>query len=216
MELPHGRHGAAAEHAADVTLTAPVNGATFGAPATITLTANAADSDGTIAKVDFFAGATLIGTDTTSPYAVTWNNVAAGTYSVSAVASDDDSAATASSAATVTVGSAPPPSNAPPSVALTAPSTGATFDAPGTINLTATAGDTDGTIAKVDFFAGTTLIGTDTTSPYAVTWNNVADGHLQPHGASDRQRQRDDDVGRGQRDGRHCAAATCRPADRLE
>ena len=159
-----------------VTLTAPANGATFTAPATINLTATAGDSDGSIAKVDFFAGSTLIGTDTAAPYAVTWNNVPAGTYNLFAVAVDDDSAATTSSGATVTVGSAPPPSNAPPSVTLTAPANGTTFTAPATINLTATAGDSDGTIAKVDFFAGSTLIASDTAAPYAVTWNNVSAG----------------------------------------
>ena len=60
------------------------------------------------------------------------------------------------------------------------------FQRRGGDQLTATAGDSDGTIAQVEFFAGTTLIGTDTTSPYAVSWNNVADGHLQPDGAGDR------------------------------
>src|SRR5881275_518467 len=35
-----------------VSLTAPMNGATFGAPATISISANASDSDGTISRVD--------------------------------------------------------------------------------------------------------------------------------------------------------------------
>ena len=88
-------------------LTAPANGATFPAPATVTMTANASDTDGTIARVDFFQGTTLVGSDTTSPYSVTWNNVAAGTYSLTAVAQDDDGAATTSAARTITVGNPP-------------------------------------------------------------------------------------------------------------
>jgi regulation of enolase protein 1 (concanavalin A-like superfamily) len=92
-----------------VTLTSPANGATFTAPATINLTASASDSDGTVAKVDFYAGSTLIGSATAAPYAVTWNNVAAGTYSLTAVATDNGGAATTSAAATITVGSSPPP-----------------------------------------------------------------------------------------------------------
>ena len=63
-----------------VSLTAPANGATFTAPATVTVSADASDSDGTIAKVDFFAGSTLIGTDTTSPHSISWSNVLAGTH----------------------------------------------------------------------------------------------------------------------------------------
>ena len=54
-----------------VSLTSPVEGATFIAPATITVTANASDSDGTIAQVDFYAGTTLIGVTTTAPHTIT-------------------------------------------------------------------------------------------------------------------------------------------------
>jgi chitinase len=31
-----------------------------------------------------------------------------------------------------------------------------------------------GTISKVEFFNGTSLLGTSTASPYSYTWNNVA------------------------------------------
>ncbi|MDQ3148304.1 MAG: Ig-like domain-containing protein [Chloroflexota bacterium] len=51
-----------------VTLTAPANGTVATAPATITLTASATDPDGTVARVDFYAGATLLGSDATAPY----------------------------------------------------------------------------------------------------------------------------------------------------
>jgi len=156
-----------------VSLTAPADGATFTAPASITVSATAGDADGTVSKVDFFAGTTLIGTDTTSPYSITWNNVAAGSYSVTAVATDNGGATTTSAARTVAVNGPP---NQAPSVALTAPANGAAFNAPASITVSATASDTDGTIARVDFFAGTTLIGTDTTSPYSITWNNVPAG----------------------------------------
>jgi hypothetical protein len=86
-----------------VSLTAPANGATFTAPATITVSATASDSDGTVTKVDFFAGATLIATDTTSPYGISWTNVAAGTYSLTAVATDNGGATRTSAAVTITV-----------------------------------------------------------------------------------------------------------------
>jgi regulation of enolase protein 1 (concanavalin A-like superfamily)/phosphatidylethanolamine-binding protein (PEBP) family uncharacterized protein len=155
-------------------LTAPSNGATFTAPANITVSANASDSDGTIARVDFFQGTTLIGTDTTSPYSIAWSNVPAGTYSITARATDDDGATTTSAAHTITVNSAP--ANQPPSVSLTAPANGATFTAPANITVSANASDTDGTVARVDFFQGTTLIGSDTTSPYSIAWNNVPAG----------------------------------------
>src|SRR5439155_1591757 len=84
-------------------LTAPANGATFIGPATITITANASDSDGTVATVDFFAGTTLLGTATASPYGLTWSNVTPGSYSLTAVATDNAGATTTSSAVSITV-----------------------------------------------------------------------------------------------------------------
>ena len=93
-----------------VSLTSPTNGATFTAPANITLTANAADSDGTIAKVEFYGGTTLIGTDTTAPYSFAWSNVAAGTYTLTAKAFDNAGLSTTSSAVSITVNAAPPAS----------------------------------------------------------------------------------------------------------
>ena len=158
------------------TVTSPTAGATFTAPATIALSASASDSDGSVARVDFYAGTTLLGSDATSPYALTWSSVPAGTYSLTARATDDDGAVTTSSAVSVTVNPATPPPNTAPSVALTAPSSGATFTAPATIALAASATDSDGTVTRVEFYAGTTLLGSDTTSPFAFSWTNVSAG----------------------------------------
>jgi hypothetical protein len=86
-----------------VSLTAPTNGATFTAPAGITVSAEAADSDGSVAKVEFFAGATKIGEDTSVPYGISWNNVSAGNYTLTAKATDDDGASTTSGAVNISV-----------------------------------------------------------------------------------------------------------------
>ncbi len=156
-----------------VTLTSPATGATFTAPATVTLNATASDTDGTINRVEFFAGSTLVGTDTTSPYSATWSASTGGTFALTAVAYDNSGASATSAAASVTVNGA---ANAAPTAALTAPAGGASFVAPATISLTATASDSDGTVAKVDFYNGSTLIGTDTTAPYSFNWASVAAG----------------------------------------
>ena len=81
-----------------VSITAPTNGSTFVAPWTGTLRASASDSDGTVSKVDFFAGATLLGT-VTSPGATLSlgvTNLAAGNYTLTAVATDNGGAQTTS------------------------------------------------------------------------------------------------------------------------
>jgi uncharacterized protein (DUF2141 family) len=123
--------------------------------------------------VDFYANATLIGSDTSTPFGTTWTNVAAGSYSLTAVATDNGGGSATSAPVSLTViGS----TNQPPTVTLTSPASGSSITAPATISLTATASDPDGTVSKVDFFQGSTLIGSDTTSPYSVTWNSVPAG----------------------------------------
>jgi len=344
-----------------VSITSPANNASYSAPATVIVSASASDSDGTVSRVDFYQGSTLIGSDTTSPFSITWSNVPAGTYSLTAVATDNGNATATSAAITITVGAgstlpsgwndadvgatgaagsasysggtfsvtgagadvwgtadafhyawrtlagdgtivarvatiqnvnawtkagvmmrnSTSPSAAqafmliasssakgapfqrrtadgatsvstsgplvtapywvklvragnvitgstspdgsswtqvgsdtftmgstidvglavsshvagtnatatfdnvtvtsanpvPPSVALSSPSNGATYTSPATISLAASASDSDGTVTKVDFYAGSTLLGTDTASPYTLTWSNVAPGN---------------------------------------
>jgi RHS repeat-associated protein len=87
-----------------VSLTSPANDATFTAPATITLTASAADPDGTIQKVEFFHGGTnLIATVTAAPYTFNWTNVGAGAYTLTAKATDNLGGETTSAPVNVTV-----------------------------------------------------------------------------------------------------------------
>jgi hypothetical protein len=84
------------------------------APGSFVLTATASDPDGSVAKVDFFQGASLLDTDATSPYAWTWTAVPAGSYSLTARAQDNVGAAAVSNAVSVVVTSAPPPPPPPP------------------------------------------------------------------------------------------------------
>ncbi|MBC7450671.1 MAG: discoidin domain-containing protein, partial [Cytophagales bacterium] len=85
-----------------VSITAPANNATFTAPSTITITADAADADG-IARVEFYNGASKLGEDATSPYSYVWSGVAAGTYSITVKAVDNLNASTTSSIVSITV-----------------------------------------------------------------------------------------------------------------
>jgi uncharacterized protein (DUF2141 family) len=157
-----------------VAIISPMSGSTFPAPATLSVAAAASDSDGQVVGVDFYAGAQLIGSDTSSPYSVTWSNVASGSYSLTAVARDDSGAKAASAPVAITVGGTG--DSKPPVVSITAPSTGATFNAPINLIVSAAASDTDGTVSKVSFYAGTQLIGSDSTSPYSATWNSAPAG----------------------------------------
>jgi len=86
-----------------VSITVPANHASYVTPATISLTANAADADGSITRVEFRNGTTLIGLVTVSPYTFSWTNVAAGTYIITAVATDNAGNNTTSKADTIKV-----------------------------------------------------------------------------------------------------------------
>jgi len=161
-----------------VNITSPTSGTPFTAPASIIINSNATDSDGSISSVAYYAGTTSIGSSITGPsYQITWSPVDAGSYSLFAVATDNNGAITTSAPVTVTVN----PTNIPPSnVNITAPLEGTIFAQGSNISLKATATDNDGTLNKVEFFAGSTLVGTATTpgsdNQYSVTWNNVAVG----------------------------------------
>lgn len=63
-----------------------------------------------------------------------------------------------------------------PTVSLTAPSDGSSFDGPATIDMSADATAPDGTVDKVQFYSGSTKLGEDTSSPYEYSWTDVAIG----------------------------------------
>jgi Big-like domain-containing protein/glucodextranase-like protein len=154
-----------------VTLTSPAAGTQYAAPATIVMSAIAADGDGSIARVEFYADSTLIGSSSAAAYTATWSGVAAGLHSLTARAFDNLGASALSVAIPVTV-----VANAAPAVTLTTPVAGARYFAPATIALSAMAVDSDGTIARVDFYAGSTLVGSATTAPYTASWSNITAG----------------------------------------
>ena len=93
-----------------VSITSPANNTVSNAPANIIINASASDTDGTISKVEFFQGTTLLNTDTAAPFSFAWNNVPAGTYSLTAKATDNNNAVTTSSPINVQVnpGCTPP------------------------------------------------------------------------------------------------------------
>lgn len=156
------------------TLTNPGDLSRINLGASTTFSANASDSGGTIARVDFYDNGVLVGSDNTSPYQITYTPAAAGTRTLMAVAIDDLGGAGYSATRTLFVTSA---SNQAPATAITSPANGSTLIAPlSSILLTANAGDADGSIHRVQFFAGTTLLGEDRTAPYEFTWTNVAAG----------------------------------------
>jgi hypothetical protein len=154
-----------------ITITNPIAGALFNAGANIALGATASDSDGSIAKVEFYYDATnRIGEVIAPPYTFTWSNAPSGPRTLTAVATDNLGSTTESAPVNVSV-------NLRPTVAITSPANGANFFAPATIPITATASDPGGSVSLVEFYAGTNLIGSDSSAPYNASFANVPIGN---------------------------------------
>lgn len=66
--------------------------------------------------------------------------------------------------------------NEAPVVTLTEPASGSTLTAPATFSLAASATDSDGTIAAVEFFEGGNSLGRVTTPPFVWSWSGVPEG----------------------------------------
>jgi hypothetical protein len=64
-----------------------------------------------------------------------------------------------------------------PTVSITSPANNAAFNAPANFAITASASDVDGSIAKVEFYRGTTKLGEDATSPYSFSVANLGAGN---------------------------------------
>ena len=70
----------AANLAPTVAITSPAHLATFAPPGVFTISVDAMDSDGQIARVEFYDGSTKLGEDTTAPYSLALTNVGAGSH----------------------------------------------------------------------------------------------------------------------------------------
>ncbi|AXB34396.1 chitinase [Vibrio campbellii] len=134
----------------------------------------AADTDGTVSKVEFFVDGALVGTSTAAPFTASWT-ATEGVHEFSTKAYDDKNAASTVSAVTLTV-AAGQPGNEVPTVDVALSTT--SVELGGKVTVSATAADADGTVAKVEFFAAGALIGTATAAPYAVDFTPAAAGSV--------------------------------------
>jgi chitodextrinase len=165
-----------------VSMTGPPEGSSYTVPASVTLSADASDSDGTITAVDFYAATSLNGTPTnewigevnSAPYTIEFTNGATGDYTITAVAWDDDGASATSAPVHITFVAptptpTPTPANKPPVSNPGGPYSGkqgtaVVFDG-------ANSSDPDGAIASYswDFGDGTTGTGATPSKIYSKT-----------------------------------------------
>jgi len=150
-----------------VSVTSPANNAAIITGTNTTLTATAADVDGTVTQVQFFVDGVSVGTDNSAPYTASYTAVA-GSHNITAVATDNKGDNTTSSTVAITVADNQAPT------ATIAGSNGIVGDI---ITLTSTAADVDGTVAQVEFFVDNVSVGVDNTAPYSTTWTSTLGVH---------------------------------------
>jgi RHS repeat-associated protein len=160
-----------ADTSPDVAIASPLNNTAFEVTGMVTIDANLSDPDGTITKVQFYRGSTLLATVTAPPYRATWSNATKGTFILTAKATDDLGVVTTSMPVTIKVGS----NNAP--TALVDSDATANMIAPAAVRLRTTASDSDGVISQVEYFNGPALIGRSTTAPFSFDWSQIGAGN---------------------------------------
>ena len=166
-----------------VAVTAPLAGATVSGIAVVDVMA---DDNVGVVKVDLYIDGVYFVTDTSAPYSFAWDTTALanGSHTLHAVASDAANNSASTAPITVTVSNAPADTTAPV-VSITAPAAGASVS--GTTAVTATATDNVG-VTKVEFYVDGLLKATDTTAPYAFSWNTTTSSngaHVLQAAASD-------------------------------
>ena len=166
-----------------VSLTAPSVGAVLTLGSNVALTANATPgSAATIAQVQFLVtpsggSASIVGTDTTASYGVTWVPGSAGNFTVTARVTDTNGNSVTSSGVSVTV-------VAGTSVAITSPSNNGSSTVGTATTVSASASAVAGaTISSVSFSSTvggvSTNLGTVTVPPYSVSWSPTVAGTTQ-------------------------------------
>jgi O-glycosyl hydrolase len=78
----------ASHSSVSVSLANPADGQRYAAPGDIVLQANATTTTGAVNQVAFYSNGVKIGADATAPYGLTWSNVPAGAYQLSASATN--------------------------------------------------------------------------------------------------------------------------------
>ena len=155
-------------------ITSPAANATFTASSNITIKADATDSDGSVSMVEFYNGSVKLGSTSVAPYSFTWNNVAAGNYYLTVIATDNLNAKTTSFSTYISVKNR---YNKRPYVQILNPVKGKSYESLSSIPIEALVSDSDDVVTKVEFFNGSDKLVELTSAPYLYTWKDVPSGN---------------------------------------
>jgi len=153
-----------------VSISAPASGATL--TGTVSVTASASDNVG-VTKVEFYLDGALKSTDTTSPYAWSFDSTTAtnGSHTLSAKAYDAAGNVGTSTSVSVTVSNSTGGDTTPPTTSVTAPANGATVS--GTVTVTATGSDNVGVTKMEIYIDGTLRTSNTNATSISYSWNTT-------------------------------------------
>ncbi|MEZ5502870.1 MAG: Ig-like domain-containing protein [Halioglobus sp.] len=167
-----------------ITIAAPTSKGYFLPNDDIVVTAVTSNPSSTITQVELLMDGQTLAVLTEPPYTTTLTSAMLGVYTFEAIATDNHGNRFISPRVSATVANHV---NNPPSVSISAPIDGASieyFDGR-LITLSADASDSDGSIARVEFFLDGRSVGVDTTAPYAINWKVQLGSHMLTAVATD-------------------------------
>ena len=155
--------------ATGVVVNSPVDGTLVPQGSSVVLKADATGAQGFIDKVEFYDGATLLGTDSTYPYSFIYTPQTAGAHTITAKSYDNQGNVVTS--APIALQSVTPIGTLPTSV-ISSPEDGSTIAVPASTSpLTVTVdANASGFVNKVELYVDGVLFGTQTTYPYTFSW----------------------------------------------
>ena len=154
-----------------VSIDQPTDGQVFQAGSDINVGMTASDPDGQVARVELYVDGVLRGSRTVAPYNLLWENVPAGSYSLSAIAYDNSGASAKSRPVNITV-----TGYEGMIVRIDYPATGDIFPAGSDIDILITATNPNGLVDRVEVYVNFVLQGADSIPPYGLHWSGVPAG----------------------------------------
>ncbi|WP_160112183.1 glycoside hydrolase family 19 protein [Aquimarina sp. AU58] len=146
--------------------------------APITLKASATDTDGTVQSFIFkYNNTSITPASSGSNYTASFTPTAFGEITITASATDDQNNTSEKAISFTVKEKTTGGNNKPPVVSITSPGDNASFEEGTSIPITVNASDSDGTIAKVEFFNNNSKIGESSASPFSYTFENVIVGN---------------------------------------
>jgi len=155
----------------NVTITSPTNGSVFPPHSDVLLAADATETNGTISFVQFLLGTNVVGVVSNSPYTMILSNLSAGSYVLTAQATDTQGNAGVSASVNFSTGV--------PVVNITSPTNGAKFPEHADVLLAANASETGATITNIAFFLNSNFVAEAPSDSLSVIASNLLAGTYQ-------------------------------------